>query len=298
MPPHALARVNQLGGAGAVLAMFAQQYPDEARWLAQETVRWGAWGAAIRIVDQVQEEVNAYGKRLANWGTTYATASAIPQGVPAPTATEAPQAIPRMAGPGWASRGSMAESRELKNKDIVQAPVSLVPATPFVRDTLCPVVQGTSSTERVGRRIMIKNLGIKLNWARDADGTVPIDTIKIYVVLDTQCNKNALSYLDYMSTANTQSFRNLFNKNRFKTLHTETIDLQPTYSKTNGTSSTAGEIHGTWEWFKTFNDPIRVEFDAAGGLIGTITSNNLSLIAISRFATTNISFTTRIRFTD
>lgn len=123
---------------------------------------------------------------------------------------------------------------------------------------------------------------------------------RLLIILDRQCNSQSASVLDIFTTADINSFNNLSNSKRFKILKEWTGTVTPTltWNDTAGTYATsAGTVNP--ECYLKCSIPISYT-DQAGGsrVIGEITSNNILVVGFSLSSNCDISFVTRVRFTD
>jgi len=113
------------------------------------------------------------------------------------------------------------------------------------------------------------------------------------VVLDKQCNGAAPNVDDILETTDWQSFNNLANKNRFRTLYDKTFVLNPLSASGDGTANDFGEYDRAFTFFKKCSIPI--EFDSTTGAITEIKSNNLVILAISDTSNTVTTMNSKIR---
>jgi len=167
------------------------------------------------------------------------------------------------------------------------------------------IVQDTTQSGRIGRKVVIKNIHCQgqVVLSPDDDITTPSNQkVRVMLMLDTQCNganPTASGISGVMLDTDVNSFHSLANKDRFKTLYEcEEVLVAQAGAGTGvaGVNDFGGDIKKL-EFHKKVNIPI--EFDAAAGAITEIRSNNLFWIFCG--AATGVStFTvrTRIRFTD
>lgn len=165
------------------------------------------------------------------------------------------------------------------------------------------IAQGTEEDQRIGRKVVIKSI----NWrgtlvvpSSSAASTVPLgitDTVRIIMYIDKQCNGATATVTDILATANYQSFNNLSNKERFRTLFDRTFDCMPSGIGGDGTTNTAGASAQSFSFYHKCNLPI--EFSATAGALTEIRSNNIGVLAISRDGSTvTLDSKVRLRFTE
>ena len=156
------------------------------------------------------------------------------------------------------------------------------------------VPQGAGESERVGRKVVLRNLLLRyvvvLNNTTTAGSTE--DVVRTIVFLDKQCNGQAATVTDILATANHLSFNNLANKGRFSILCDQSTDIN-----SNGAIAAGfGEKVETRSKYLRLNHPI--EFSGATGAITEIRSNNIGILIISKGANSLWNATVRIRYSD
>lgn len=165
-----------------------------------------------------------------------------------------------------------------------------VPAT----GQLCLIPQGDTSSTRDGRQATIRSIQLRLmgNFAPGAAAT-PFTIIKLFVILDKQCNGAAATQTDIFtsSAVNTAMF-NLDNSDRFVILKQWTKVLNPLAGATTAYNAVTFAI----EWYKKVNIPII--WNSTAGAITEIRSNNIFLYAgaYNSDDTVTITGTCRLRF--
>lgn len=162
------------------------------------------------------------------------------------------------------------------------------------------IPQGVTECQRVGRKCTIKNIGWRFTM-KIFQTTVAGDTsevIRVILYVDKQCNGATAAITDLLETDSFQSFNNLSNKSRFRTLMDRTYAL---HSTAGGTS--AAGVHQVFEqnisdsFYKKMNLPI--EFSGINGVIGEIRSNNIGiLILVENGGFSKFTGIMRLRFSD
>ncbi len=191
---------------------------------------------------------------------------------------------------------------ELKFHDVdLDDPV--VAAAGTVEDSLNHIAQGVTEKTRVGRKCTIRSV----NWrftlgipesdaiADPASG----DTIRLIMFLDKQANGAAPGVTDILASADYQSFNNLANKSRFRTLMDRSYTLNYHSLASDGAAVVS---QGNWNendaFYKKVNIPIEFDATAADGSMATIRSNNIGVLAISKMGLGAIEGKIRLRFSD
>ncbi len=203
--------------------------------------------------------------------------------------------------PGFTSNrgffGRFAQGGELKffDQDIDDA---LIASGGTISDSLIKIAQGTTEVTRIGRKATIRSI----NWRFDIQlgtqtaGSATNDIVRIILYLDKQCNGATAAVLDILETADYQSFNNLGNKGRFRTLMDRTYDVNLTAGGGNGTAEDYGAYIVSDTFFKKVNLPI--EWSSTTGAITEIRSNNIGLLIISKSGLATFNSKMRIRYSD
>ena len=84
-------------------------------------------------------------------------------------------------------------------------------------NSLVNIAVGTGPNERIGRQIKVKSINAYLTLQKNSS-SYATDTIRLMLVLDTQCNGTAPAITDILQTASVNSFRNMANSKRFVVL--------------------------------------------------------------------------------
>jgi len=193
-------------------------------------------------------------------------------------------------------------SAEMKFHD-VDVDQSPVPSAGAIQNggTVIVIPQGVTEKQRVGRKCTLKSINwrftVKLTEV-EGDASPPnSDIVRIIVYQDKQCNGATAAVTDILETADYQSFNNLSNKTRFRTLMDRTYNMNYQGLATNGTDSWGAPtllIEDTF--FKNCNIP--VEYSSTTGAIAEIASNNIGMLFIARNAQCDIASKLRVRFHD
>lgn len=211
----------------------------------------------------------------------------------------------RRTSGGYARNGRFVRRREVEKKffDTNIGGLALN-ATWTVTTSQNLIAQGSGEQQRQGRMVWIKDIHCQgqASLTNDDDGTAPLNPVKVRIMLmlDKQANgmdPTASGTSGVFLNTDINSFHNLANKGRFKTLYEFEEVLNPSAGAGTGIANDfSGEIK-IIEFHKKCNIPI--EFNAATGAITEIKSNNLFWIAVaSTGAVATWLVRTRLRYTD
>lgn len=169
--------------------------------------------------------------------------------------------------------------------------------------TVNGIAQGTGENQRIGRRITIRS--VQWRWVVHMDQLIlqntpnSGDNIRLILFIDKQCNGAGAAVIDILETLSWQSFRNLANSDRFDILMDKQYDMAYLTQSQNASDDLFGQSgFSKNRFFDIDNLNIPIEFDGTDGLIGEITSNNISIMVITQAGKCNIISTVRVRFTD
>ena len=198
----------------------------------------------------------------------------------------------RFAPSRFAQRGG-----ELKFFD-VDLDTNAILAAGAVTDSVNKIAQGTSEVQRIGRKCTIRSINWRWRIRKDAAtaSSSTGDTVRVILFLDKQANGQTATVTNLLESANYQSFNNLANKSRFRTLMDRTYDMNNMAGGGDGTTEDYGEVHINDSLYKKVNIPI--EFDSTAGAIGEIRSNNIGVLLISESQICAFDSKFRLRFSD
>ncbi len=159
------------------------------------------------------------------------------------------------------------------------------------------IPQGTSESERIGRKCTIRSIEIVgdtgLNPTTNLSQVGDFNRIIVYI--DKQCNGASAAVLDILRAADHLSFRNLAEIKRFRILWDKTHTHNATAAGGNGTANDSAHHVKRWHYKKMLNLPI--EFDDTTGAITEIRSNNIGILMITASARVTLHYNVRLRFT-
>lgn len=211
-----------------------------------------------------------------------------------------------------ASRGYRFNSTELKEATTAATSYQINTTGSFT--LLAAPVPGTDMTNRIGRKVVLKNFYIRgylaTEWADtgpnvDSNLVVQAQMARMIVFVDQQPNGAAPAVTDLLTAASSVAMLNLNNRDRFKILVDKQYVLGPigidVDANTVNAVAVAPQIIGVKKW-----KPCNVEMifnTGSAGTIADVTSGALYMFWIGdQVAGTNTdaraTLTTRVRFAD
>ncbi len=170
----------------------------------------------------------------------------------------------------------------------------------IVQDSCNKIPQGVTEVTRVGRKCVIKKIGWKFQMIlpTTAVATATTDICRVILYLDKQANGATATTTGILESDDFQSFNNLANKNRFRTLMDRTYQLKCPAGSGRGSTDTLsyGEDAIQDSFYKNCNIPL--EFSATTGAITEITSNNIGVLILSGDGLVGFFSKMRLRFSD
>lgn len=173
-----------------------------------------------------------------------------------------------------------------------------------VTATINIIGQGVTESTRVGRKCTIKSINwryqVSLPTQTNVDPAATGDTLRVILYHDKQCNGGAATVLGLLETADSQSFRNLANSQRFNIL----CDKLHNINYAGIGADAANQLHQSFvisnkTWYKKCNIPIEFDNSADDGSLATIRTNNLGVLLISTNGICGMSGSKlRLRFSD
>lgn len=159
------------------------------------------------------------------------------------------------------------------------------------------ISQGAGAYQRIGQKVVIKSLALKLQLALIEGATTTItNTARVMIIYDRQSNGNFPAIADILSTNVSSapvftSGLNMAKKNRFSIIADRYYDL-----------STGGDGAATVTIFRN-NLNLEVEYGANNGLISDIGTGAIYFVAFAQSQTAAYeivpqSMTSRVRFYD
>ncbi len=201
----------------------------------------------------------------------------------------------------FAARGvARAPAGELKFLDLDVNDGAVAAQGTIVSGSLPTIAQGVTESTRVGRKCTITSINCRYLFNLGLSSVLlSAETVRMILVLDKQCNGAAPAILDVLESDNFQSFNNLANKGRFRTLLDRTVDINPSAAAGDGTTNDTAGNHVSGDFFIKCKIPIEYDTTASTGVVSTIRSNNLVFILLGENGGV-VSFDSkwRLRYTD
>lgn len=190
---------------------------------------------------------------------------------------------------------------ELKFHDLDIDDAAIAGNGTIVQISCLTIPQGTTESDRIGRKVTVKMIHWKYNISTVSTATAsapePI-TVRVIVYLDKQTNGATATVTGILETDNYQAFNNLANTSRFRILMDRLHTIRPTAGAGDGA---ANDFTGTTinaEWHKTMNAPIEYDNTFTDGRIGTMRSNNIGVLLVGKGSGGVFDSKMRIRFSD
>ncbi len=188
------------------------------------------------------------------------------------------------------------EQREHKFHDVSDLGTAFATAG-TVSDALLTIAEGSGESNRVGRKIWLKSINIRILLSKSQDADQDQIIARVLIVQDTQCNGALPAVTDVLETADELSYLKLNNTGRFRILKDKLVVLQSQAGFS--VASPAGEYSSKValvKFRKKCNIPVM--YNGTAGTIDQIPSNNIFAIGIASAAVGNWSVACRFRFTD
>jgi len=153
--------------------------------------------------------------------------------------------------------------------------------------------QGTTASARIGQKIMIKSIQLKMSFFLPAGATAS-DIYHCYLILDTQTNGAHAGILDVFDAPGVigEEMRNIANGDRFKILKHFNIRLDASAGVAAAFSGDSQQD----DFYLKCNIP--VTYNSTAGAIAEIKANSLFMCYGSVQGIANATGTARIRYTD
>lgn len=155
------------------------------------------------------------------------------------------------------------------------------------------LVPGTGATQRIGQKIVIKSIEVRLRIYVDPNAGVR-QLVRWMVVMDRQANGAAPTLAQILNVNTPFGLRNLENRKRFKIILDNVKYLAPLNEEGDGCY---------WHVYLKFRRPFVVEYNAGtAGTVADIVSNSLYMISTGDQAAGNgdalLASYCRLRYTD
>ncbi len=200
---------------------------------------------------------------------------------------------------GYYGRFSGPGAIELKFHDLDVDDAAIAAGATIAEDSCNTIAQGVTEVTRIGRKCTIRQIGwkwnIKLPVTAPATGAQS-DTVRVILYIDKQCNGATAATTGILETADYQSFNNLANKSRFRTLMDRTYTLNVQAASGDGAANDISEYSIDDSFYKKCNIPI--EFDSTTGAITEVRSNNIGVMLVGKNGLAVFESKMRLRFSD
>lgn len=176
---------------------------------------------------------------------------------------------------------------------------AVIATSGIAEDSCLTIAQGVTESQRVGRKCTVKNIGWKyqITLPSTTGDTATSDTVRVILYQDKQTNGATATVAGILESADFQSFNNLSNSSRFRTLLDRTYDLN---APSGGTSAAGVDQFGEFtvhdSFYKRCNMPI--EYDSTTGAITEMRSNNVGVLLLSSQGLCAFGSKMRVRFSD
>ncbi len=203
------------------------------------------------------------------------------------------------ARPRFATNGGRQAELKFHDLDIDDAVIAINGS--IAEDSCNSIAQGVTESTRIGRKCTVRQINwrFKIELAEVDGGTDPQnnETIRVILYLDKQANGAAATVTAILESDDFQSFNNLANKSRFRTLMDRTYDFNTPAGAGNGTTSDWASTSMNDSLYKKVNIPL--EFSSTTGAITEMTSNNIGVLLIAKAGNiTSFASKMRLRFSD
>ncbi len=208
---------------------------------------------------------------------------------------------PRGRAQTFRGRRANAKGGELKFHDLDINDASVAQNGTIAEDSVLTIAQGTTESQRIGRKVIVKAIHWRWNFllsVASSSGNVD-ETVRLILYLDKQTNGATAAVTDILETDDYQSFNNLANKSRFRTLMDRTYEINAQVGAGDGTTNTFGNVQVNDSVFLNTNLSIEYDNSATTGAITTMRSNNIGVLILSKDgALVVMDGKMRIRFSD
>ncbi len=231
-------------------------------------------------------------------------------GFPRASPWELPEKRARTQGRQFRAAGRMFKGRraapadvgmELKFHDLDIDDAVVVTGGTIAEDSCVTIAQGTTESTRIGRKCVIRNVGwrfaVELPGV-SGGGTAGSDVVRVMLYLDKQTNGATATVAGILESADFQSFNQLANKGRFLILMDRNYDVNSTAGAGDGTTNDFGPNVTSDTFFKKCNIPIEYDNSVTTGAIGSVRTNNIGVLLISRGGLASFESKMRLRFSD
>jgi hypothetical protein len=186
---------------------------------------------------------------------------------------------------------------ELKFHDLDINDAGIAQGGTIAEDSCLTIAQGDGESERIGRKCTVKSVNWRFAITLPSTGTqaATTDVVRVILYLDKQTNGATAGVTDILESDDFQSFNNLANKSRFRTLLDRTYDMNVEGAGAGASwASSAKTI--TDSFYLSCNLPIEYDNSATTGAIATMRSNNIGVLLLSESGLCAFESKMRVRF--
>lgn len=164
--------------------------------------------------------------------------------------------------------------------------------------TLNKIPQTAGPTGRIGQKVRIKNINIRVEYYLPPISTTfanAVDTVRFILYVDRQCNGAVLPLRNLIESPNVFAHRHMSEIARVRVLRDKTIVVGPSPTAANGYFIDVREF-----FTMNVNCDIPLEFssDLVDGQIATVRSNNIGIWMISANGLVKCTLEARVRYSD
>lgn len=189
---------------------------------------------------------------------------------------------------------------ELKFHDVDIDDAVIASGGTIALDSAVKIAQGTSESERIGRKMTVRRIGWKfdIDLPTTATAASTSDYVRIILYWDKQTNGATATVATILQGSDYQSFRNLSDITRYKILMDRSYSIQSTAGSGRGSTDTLsyGEAKIVDSFYKRCSIPI--EYNNTMGAITEIRTNNIGVLTISKSGLAGFTSKMRISFSD
>jgi len=213
-------------------------------------------------------------------------------------ASQAPKRLPVRQAPAVKAQAFFKkrapDQPELKFKDTTKGQTALASAGTIFNDTLLGMVEGNTDQTRIGNKICVKSVMLRGQAIYNPNGTVAPQLVRVLVYLDKQANGATAAVTDILAAAAFNSFNNLDNSDRFRTLAEETFVMPA-----SGGYSAGNTLPAAYQFFLKAKLNLAVKYKGNAGSVADLASANIGVLVISYTdGVGTCGYTARVKFTD
>ena len=177
---------------------------------------------------------------------------------------------------GFYGLQSRAGRNELKTIDV--APTQTEATTTSSINLLNGVATGTDYTARIGRKIMMKNLYLRIQIA-PVDQVTSDTHVRLLCVYDMQTNGVAPAMTDVLNTASTVDHVNLNNRDRFKILFDKCVPIGANVNTATQAYSNGKNVYYIKKYLNlATKGATETQYNGVGATVGSIATGSIYFV--------------------